>query len=106
MVGKNVFGKIDLEIEENVKDLNEWDDRDYWEEEIHLNKVKASKNIWSKLKLKENMLIQKSRLKWLNDGDINSRFFHNVVKEMRQRNRICLIDENEGVVSAASEVKD
>ncbi|XP_058726722.1 uncharacterized protein LOC131598106 [Vicia villosa] len=36
MVGKNVFGKIDLEIEENVKDLNVWDDRDYWEEEVHL----------------------------------------------------------------------
>ncbi|XP_058754420.1 uncharacterized protein LOC131627572 [Vicia villosa] len=103
---KNVFGRIDLEIEENVKVLNDWDDRDMWEEELHLNKVKASKNIWFNLKLKENMLIQKSRLKWLNAGDVNSRFFHNVVKERRRRNRICLLNSNEGVVSSVKEVKD
>ncbi|XP_058747173.1 uncharacterized protein LOC131620182 [Vicia villosa] len=103
---KNVFGKIDLEIEENVKVLNEWDDRDYWEEEVHLNKVKASKNIWFNLKLKENMLIQKSRLRWLNDGDDNSRFFHNAVKERRRRNRIGSLNTSDGVVNSVKEVKD
>ncbi|XP_058784985.1 uncharacterized protein LOC131659881 [Vicia villosa] len=103
---KNIFGKIDLEIEENVKELNKWDDREVWEEEIHLNKVKASKNIWFNLKLKENMLIQKSRMRWLNDGDDNSRYFHNSVKERRRMNRICLLDSNEGVVATVNEVKD
>src|SRR3954464_4539723 len=105
MVGKNIFGKIDLEIEENVQELNKWDDREVWDEEIHLNKVKASKNIWFNLKLKENMLIQKSRLRWLNDGDDNSRYFHNTVKDRRRMNRICLVDSN-GDVASVNEVKD
>ncbi|XP_058784197.1 uncharacterized protein LOC131658967 [Vicia villosa] len=103
---KNIFGKIDLEIEENVKELNKWDDRERWEEEIHLNNVKASKNIWFNLKLKENMLIQKSRMRWLNNGDENTRFFHNTVKERRRLNRICMVDSNEGVASSVNEVKE
>ncbi|XP_058765925.1 uncharacterized protein LOC131639447 [Vicia villosa] len=45
-------------------------------------------------------------LKWLNDGDANSRFFHNVVKERRRRNRICSLNTNEGVVNSVNAVKE
>ncbi|XP_058726046.1 uncharacterized protein LOC131597359 [Vicia villosa] len=40
---KNIFGKVDLEVEEGVRVLNDSDDREIWEEEAHLNKIKASK---------------------------------------------------------------
>ncbi|XP_058784312.1 uncharacterized protein LOC131659088 [Vicia villosa] len=31
---KNVFGKVDLEVEEGVRDLNALDDMEFWEEEV------------------------------------------------------------------------
>ncbi|XP_058786925.1 uncharacterized protein LOC131661401 [Vicia villosa] len=46
----NIFGKIDLEVEEGVRVLNESDDREMWDAEVHLNKIKASRRIWLNLK--------------------------------------------------------
>ncbi|XP_058774615.1 uncharacterized protein LOC131648899 [Vicia villosa] len=103
---KNIFGKIDLEIEDGVRVLNDSDDREEWEEDVHLDKIKASKNIWFNLKLKENMLIQKSRLKWLNDGDSNSKFFHMVMKERRRRNHISSLVTSGGFVNSVEGVKE
>ncbi|XP_058721864.1 uncharacterized protein LOC131593391 [Vicia villosa] len=64
-----VFGKFDLEVEEGVRELNEADDCDVLDDEIQAIKKNASSRFWLNLRIKENMLIQKSRLKWLNDGD-------------------------------------
>lgn len=59
---KKVFGKFDLAVEEGVRVLNETDElEDMDAESLALNR-KASKNIWINLKIKETMLIQKSRL--------------------------------------------
>ncbi|XP_058765712.1 uncharacterized protein LOC131639232 [Vicia villosa] len=102
----NIFGKVDLEVEEGVRVLNESDDREMWEEEAHLNKIKASRKIWLNLKLRENMLIQKSRLRCLNDGDSNSKFFHRVMKERRSKNHICSLNTSDGVVESVGGVKE
>ncbi|XP_058756958.1 uncharacterized protein LOC131630185 [Vicia villosa] len=77
-----------------------------WDEETHLNKIKASRKIWLNLKVKENMLIQKSRLKWLNDGDFNSRYFHRVMRERRSKNYIGSLNTPNGMVTAVGDVKD
>ncbi|XP_058746484.1 uncharacterized protein LOC131619402 [Vicia villosa] len=102
----NIFGKVDLEVEDGVRVLNDSDDREMWEEEVHLNKIKASRKIWLNLKLKENMLIQKSRLRWLNDGDSNSKFFYRVMKERRSKNHICSLNTSGGVVESVGGVKE
>ncbi|XP_058776769.1 uncharacterized protein LOC131651118 [Vicia villosa] len=60
----NVFGKFDLEVEEGVRDLNALDDLELLNAGEIVKKKKASKRIWMNLKIKENMLIQKSRIKW------------------------------------------
>ncbi|XP_058726611.1 uncharacterized protein LOC131597971 [Vicia villosa] len=60
---KNVFGKYDMEVEEGIRDLNVSDDNELWDEEVHARKRRASKKIWLNLKIKENVLIQKARLK-------------------------------------------
>lgn len=36
---------------------------------------------WLKLKIKENLIFQKSRIKWDSEGDANIRFFQSTMKE-------------------------
>ncbi|XP_058765390.1 uncharacterized protein LOC131638862 [Vicia villosa] len=74
--------------------------------EVHLNKIKAFRRIWLNLKVKENMLIQKSRLKWLNDGDSNSIIFHRVMKERRSKNYIGSLNTSIGMVTSVGDVKE
>ncbi|XP_058775507.1 uncharacterized protein LOC131649767 [Vicia villosa] len=103
---KSVFGKYDLEVDEGVRELNEADDCDDFGEEIQATKRKATSRFWLNLKIKENMLIQKSRLKWLNDGDSNSKYFHRVMNERRRRNHISTITTSSGIVDKVEEVKE
>ncbi|XP_058733672.1 uncharacterized protein LOC131605316 [Vicia villosa] len=108
-----VFGKFDLAVEEGVRIMNEGDEMvdDVDGEEIVVGedelsrKRRAQSDFWLNLKIKENMLIQKSRLKWLNDGDSNSRYFHNVMNSRRIRNHIGFIVTDRGVVESVEEVK-
>ncbi|KAJ9541666.1 hypothetical protein OSB04_028172 [Centaurea solstitialis] len=47
--------------------------------------------------LDENTFLkQRAKVKWLNDGDANTKFFHNVVKERRGRNTIRSIADSNG----------
>ena len=51
---------------------------------------KKSKNaeLWQLLRHKENLTFQKSRSKWIREGDTNSNFFHVTVNIQRKRNEI------------------
>lgn len=67
---KEVFGKIDLETEEGVRDMNiayerlVSDSNSSFTNNLVLRKEATSK-FWRNLRIKENMLLQKSRLRWL-----------------------------------------
>ncbi|XP_058741846.1 uncharacterized protein LOC131614250 [Vicia villosa] len=77
---EEVFGRIDLEVEEEVANLNRWDSLleeadDEGRDEIVRGRKETSSRFWLNLRIKENMILQKSRLAWLNGGDSNSGFF-------------------------------
>lgn len=62
-----MFGNIDLEVEDNVRVLNEGDDRlegvlDENIEDIMANRKEATSKFWLNLGIKENMLVQKIKI--------------------------------------------
>ncbi|XP_058765879.1 uncharacterized protein LOC131639401 [Vicia villosa] len=100
----NVFGIIDMELEESVREINDIHNLPSDVEEKAEEVRKANQNFWLNLKIKENMLIQRARLKWLNDGDVNSKFVHAIMKKGLRCNFIGPISTSRGL-SSVDDVK-
>ncbi|XP_058784148.1 uncharacterized protein LOC131658917 [Vicia villosa] len=102
---KEVFGKYDLEMEEGVRDINVADERLESDSNFSLSenlefRKETCRKFWRNLRIKENMILQKSRVRWINEGDSNIGFFHKVMKQRRRHNHIGLIlNSGEGVES-------
>ncbi|XP_058726560.1 uncharacterized protein LOC131597918 [Vicia villosa] len=108
---QEIFGRFYWEVEKGVREINEGDDavggeNDLYWDIISLTRKEALSRFWLNLKIKENMLIRIYRLKWLNDGDSNSKYFHNVMKERMRRNFIGSINSDRGILEAVSKVKE
>ncbi|GAU42680.1 hypothetical protein TSUD_131080 [Trifolium subterraneum] len=67
------------------------------------------KIFWDELHYKESLLKQKSRMRWAEDGDANSRYFHASLKGRRRRNQMVTIEKGDewlqGVDCIKNEVK-
>ncbi|XP_058783451.1 uncharacterized protein LOC131658138 [Vicia villosa] len=107
---KEVFGKIELDMEDGVRDLNIADERlasfndAFFDDNLALRK-ESSATFWRNLRLKENMLLQKSRVKWIKEGDSNSGFFHKMMKQRRRINHLGPIFTPDGVAESVEDVK-
>ncbi|XP_058783599.1 uncharacterized protein LOC131658308 [Vicia villosa] len=66
----------------------------------------ATRKMWLNLKIKENMIFQKSIVKWDVEGDLNSRFFHCALKARRRANFINSIDSDNGVLESVGDIKE
>lgn len=61
----------DLDLRGEVNPLNG--------EEVGIRKEKFNL-LWSLLKAKDSLMFQRSRVKWIKEGDSNTTFFHNCMK--------------------------
>lgn len=79
-----------MKVEKCVEEINklnasltECNEED--EDHLVMRRIITYSDLWNKLSLKENLLIHKSRLKWLRDKDCNSQYFYGVVKMSNRR---------------------
>lgn len=60
-------------------------------EELALRRKNISCDLWRNLNLKENIICQKSRIRWLKERDLNTKFFPSYLKERRMSNTIVFV---------------
>jgi exonuclease III len=104
---REVFGILDLNIDQTVKDLNDL------EEQIangaidpsSFNSKEKVNNFWEQIQFKESLLRQKSRTRWIQEGDSNTRYFHSNIKGRRRRNHIAMLKKEEEWVEGADDIK-
>jgi hypothetical protein len=61
-------------------------------------------DLWRLLKCKDVLIRQRSRVKWLKDGDSNSKYFHGCLKARQRRNAISCLRVGERWVDTTSEI--
>ncbi|XP_057789837.1 uncharacterized protein LOC131006698 [Salvia miltiorrhiza] len=87
---KSTFGLIDNEIKRGKEELQQWDAIDdvfgLEQEVIKRNEVRAK--IILHTRNKNWLLGQKAKSRWLNEGYINSHFFHKVIAGQMRKNKI------------------
>ena len=51
------------------------------------------------------MLLRKSRINWLKEGDKNTRFFHQAIQKRRARNKITHLNQDGQVITSPNGIK-
>ncbi|XP_058768539.1 uncharacterized protein LOC131642278 [Vicia villosa] len=108
----NVFGWVDLKIEENAKDLNSMEESmleciSQITDEVSLERSRKQEELWKNIHYKERILQQKSRTRWVREGDNNTKFFHATLRARYKRNALISVRRRNGeVVETVQEVKE
>ncbi|CAJ2642584.1 unnamed protein product [Trifolium pratense] len=88
---KQEYGGMEARIEELVEEIRDLDTRGELVglsiQEVESRKEKFGA-LWNFLKNKETLMFQRSRSKWLKEGDGNTKFFHNSVKARLKLNLV------------------
>ncbi|XP_019241015.1 PREDICTED: uncharacterized protein LOC109221003 [Nicotiana attenuata] len=90
------------DVQENVKQMEEntrlqeeaYDLDDSEENRQELHKSQAEYIRW--LKMQDSILKQKARVKWAEEGDTNSKYFHSVIRERRRKTQLHMIKNRDG----------
>jgi hypothetical protein len=75
------------------------------DEEQQLKKKNIS-DLARNLKMKDSLTYQQSRVKWLAEGDANSRYFHARVNFRRKKNSITVLKDGDVWVEQVEEIKE
>jgi len=76
----------------------------FTEEEVTIRMDNFSK-IWSLLKAKDSLVVQRSRVKWLKEGDASTKFFHNCMKARANGNSLRALKVNGEWLQTPEEVR-
>ncbi|GAU24549.1 hypothetical protein TSUD_148900 [Trifolium subterraneum] len=95
---KKEYESLEARVEELMGEISELDKRGeevgLSQHEVEIRKEKFG-GLWKLLKSKEALLFQRSRSKWLKEGDANTNFFHQSVRSRLKSNRISALRVDE-----------
>jgi hypothetical protein len=77
---------------------------DLTEEEINTYRERAAQ-VYKLSNLNCSIQWQKSRVRWLKEGDGNTRYFHGCINKRRRENEILSLESNGRMLTSASEIK-
>ncbi|XP_058751317.1 uncharacterized protein LOC131624383 [Vicia villosa] len=111
LISDSVISRYDLEIEEGISGINEANFllascKENLVPEVVARRSEATSRMWKFMKIKENILLQKSRVRWDSEGDLNSHYFHSCLKERRRRNFIDGAVSESGTPESVEKVKE
>lgn len=104
---KEVYGIQDIHIERVVKELNAMEEEGGVEKEWDATKRRRlNAEFWDSVHRKESLIVQKARARWIQQGDRNTKYFHNSVKVRQRRNQIEMIRAGDRWLSGVEEIKE
>ena len=105
---KGEYGGMEERLVRLVEDIKNLDEKGeegtLTEREVGLQK-EMFEELWRLLKAKDALLAQRSRSRWIKEGDANSKFFHKCINLRKQRNSIKVLKENDGWATSPFEVR-
>lgn len=105
---KEVYGALNIKAEKLIEEIAELDVKGEHGllsvEDVEVRKKKFQE-MWSLLRCKDASMVQRSKSKWLKEGDANSKYFHRCVKARASRNSLKAIKANGFWVDSPTEVR-
>ncbi|KAL4581753.1 hypothetical protein LXL04_006281 [Taraxacum kok-saghyz] len=101
----NPSKKVEARRTEVEKDQEQLD-REPDNEELSFEHATYLDEFIKALSEEESLFRQKAKLNWLKDGDRNTKYYHKVIKEKQNRNRLKSITDGEWIVHGADKVTE
>ncbi|GKB13443.1 RNA-directed DNA polymerase, eukaryota, reverse transcriptase zinc-binding domain protein [Tanacetum coccineum] len=92
----NVFENVS-KLKEKLSNVQAHVDKNPHDEKLKIEAVNTLNEFVEASKDELNMLQQKTKIKWLNEGDKNTAFFHGILKSRRSKSRVEVIKNEDGV---------
>lgn len=101
-----VFGFKNLQLENIVEELNDVERLASKGESPKVEQRKAlCAEFWQEMHIRESLLAQKSRSKWIAMGDSNTRFFHSCIKGNRRKTQLLKLKVNDEWIEDVQSIK-
>ncbi|GJY47212.1 RNA-directed DNA polymerase, eukaryota, reverse transcriptase zinc-binding domain protein [Tanacetum coccineum] len=91
----NIFERV-TKLKGSLEDVQAEVDKYPHNEEIKAKSCKILSEYYEALKDENDLLMQKAKIEWLNDGDRNTAFFHKIIKGRMHKGRIVSVCNEKG----------
>ncbi|MCI26998.1 hypothetical protein A2U01_0048196, partial [Trifolium medium] len=94
--------------DENIKELNDLEAKGGEDGFLFdaLKQTEVEESFWQKLRAKESLLKQKSRQKWVREGDANTKNFHAGMQIRHRKNQIIALKKDDTWIEGVQPIKE